>query len=445
MGYNSKVFLYYWTGTLTMRMFSINSLLQGQLLNSGKINKPRVGGGVVLVRRLVKAPPDSDMFQAATSGDRDWLRLSLKRALSPTQLDKQGLTVLHVAGLHGQLECMKLLLASQVVDINASCPLGRRAIHMVLTAKSRPHSHACLTYLLEHGALPNVATDTGLTPLHLAATEGLWECTKTLVQAGADTGARDNRGHTPLELARIWCHRRIARFLKDSMWQNEKKREMERRKALQNLRQDLFNMHRRVENIEKVGRQKLMEEKVTAWADKKGLPLLWAQPMATWNQAHAHCLSPDQRPQSQRTKVCHRQHPGAPPREAWNISPNPSKPPPASVSRPQGVRLSSQPERSPPEPDLRRSITLCRARGDGRPHYTAKWDGSPQSVPNLPWDVLQRGLFSAAFPSRIASPNHFQPNHVLDLPRLGCSPGPNTSPWTEVAMHLAEELEPGHY
>lgn len=55
------------------------------------------------------------------------------------------------------------------------------------------------------------ATDTGLTPLHLAATEGLWECTKSLVEAGADTGARDNRGHTPLELARIWCHRRIAR------------------------------------------------------------------------------------------------------------------------------------------------------------------------------------------------------------------------------------------
>lgn len=36
------------------------------------------------------------------------------------------------------------------------------------------------------------------------------------------------------------------------MWQNEKKREMERRKALQNLQQDLFNMHRRAENIEKV-------------------------------------------------------------------------------------------------------------------------------------------------------------------------------------------------
>ncbi|KAK6323326.1 ankyrin repeat domain-containing protein 53 [Coregonus clupeaformis] len=412
--------------------------------------KPRVGGGVVLVRRVVKAPPDSDMFQAATSGDRDWLRLSLKRALFPTQLDKQGLTVLHVASLHGQLECMKLLLTSQVVDINASCPLGRRPIHMVLTVQSRPHSHACLTYLLEHGALPNVATDTGLTPLHLAATEGLWECTETLVQVGADTGARDNRGHTPLDLARIWCHRRIARFLKDSMWQSEKKREMERRRALQNLQQDLFNMHRRAESIEKVARQKLMEEKVTAWANKKGLPLLWAQPRATWNQAHAHCLSPDQRPpsqgpQTQRTKACHRQRPGAPPREAWNISPNPSKPPPASVSRPQGVRLSSQPERSPPEPDLRRSVTLCRAHGDGRPQYTAKWDGSPQSVPNLPWDVLQRGLFPAAFPSRIASPSHFQPNHVLDLPHLGCSPGPNTSPWTEVAMHLAEELEPGHY
>ncbi|KAL0970148.1 hypothetical protein UPYG_G00237800 [Umbra pygmaea] len=406
--------------------------------------KPGVRG-VVRVKHGVRGPPDSDVFHAAISGDLDWLRFSLKRSLSTTQLDKQGLTVLHVAGLHGRLECMKLLLESESVDVNASCPHGRRPIHMVLTSQNRPNSHACLIALLQHGALPNVATDTGLTPLHLAATEGLLECTETLVRAGADTSARENRGHTPLDLARIWCHRRIARFLKNCMWQNEKKREMEQCRALLKLRQDLFSMHQSFQGRQKVVREKQVEDNVTAWASKKGLALRWPQPMATGNHAHTCHLSQDQGPLSQKNKALLEQHPVASPREAWNISPNPSKPPRASVYRPQGVCLSSQPERHPSDPDLRHSVTLRRACRDGRPQYTAKWDDSPQPVPDLPWDVLQRGLFPSAFPSRITSPSHFKPNHVLDLPHLSCSPGPNASPWTEVVMHLAEELQPGHY
>lgn len=54
-------------------------------------------------------------------------------------------------------------------------------------------------------------TDTGQTPLHLAASEDLLACTEMLVQAGADVSARDSMGHTPLDLARIWCRRNIAR------------------------------------------------------------------------------------------------------------------------------------------------------------------------------------------------------------------------------------------
>lgn len=54
-------------------------------------------------------------------------------------------------------------------------------------------------------------TDSGTTPLHLAASEGLLDCTEILVQAGADVLARDSMGHTPLVLARIWCHGKVAR------------------------------------------------------------------------------------------------------------------------------------------------------------------------------------------------------------------------------------------
>lgn len=50
-----------------------------------------------------------------------------------------------------------------------------------------------------------------MTPLHLAASEGLLDCAEILVQAGADVLAQDSAGHTPLDLARIWCHRKVAR------------------------------------------------------------------------------------------------------------------------------------------------------------------------------------------------------------------------------------------
>ncbi|XP_072544866.1 ankyrin repeat domain-containing protein 53 [Salminus brasiliensis] len=398
-----------------------------------------VGGTRRQVRWLQRAPPAGDVFQAAVSGDQEWLSFSLKRALSPSQPNKQGLTVLHVAAQHGRLDCVKLLVESRCVDVNATCPRGRRPLHMVLSLQSKPHSHTCLTYLLQHGAQHNVSTDDGLTPLHMAAAEGLRECVETLVEVGADTHACDSRGHTPLNLAHIWGHRVIARFLKNVMWQRDKKKEMEGRKALQNLRQNLLWMYRSAEVKDKVAREAVNKRKVTQWAEKKGLPLLWPPPRGAGALSNSRCLSPEPLI-TESEKECN----ASAPRQMWNISPNPSKPPSASVSRPQEVRLGIHPEEVPPEPDLRQCVTL-RCLEDGCIHYIASWDAVPQPVPALPIDVIQRGLFPSAYPSRITSPLHFQTSSMLDLPHRGRTAKPGASPWTEVAMHLAEELELGHY
>ncbi|KAK7171093.1 hypothetical protein R3I94_001108 [Phoxinus phoxinus] len=212
--------------------------------NSTAMSVSRKDDSVSLVRLIRSFPTESDMFHAAACGAREWLSLTLTRARKPLHTDKHGLTVLHIAALHGHLACMELLVeAGDCVDVDVRCPQGRRPLHMLLTTQSRPNSHACLIYLLEHGAQINVSTDEGLTPLHLAAAEGLMDCTETLVRNGADTHARDKMGHTALDLARIWGHRLIARFLKDAMWRKDKQQEMVNTKHLRDLRQfQCFNV-----------------------------------------------------------------------------------------------------------------------------------------------------------------------------------------------------------
>lgn len=128
----------------------------------------------------------------------------------------------------------------------------------------------------------------------------------------------------------------------------------------------------------------------------------------------------------------------------WNISPNPSRPPPANISRFKTVGIGVQPDKPAHEPDLRQSVTL-HCFENGQVHYTATWDDIPQPVPNLPLDVINKGLFPAKFPSRISGPLQLQCSSVLDLPHRGSTQRSEASPWTEVAMHLTEDLQPGHY
>lgn len=121
---------------------------------------------------------------------------------------------------------------------------------------------------------------------------------------------------------------------------------------------------------------------------------------------------------------------------------HPVKPP---TSNPWTVFSGLPPPDGPPSaPDLRGSVVI-RERGGGQLEYVTEWDGAPRRLPDLPADVLKRVLFPKAFPSRITSPRHFGPRGVAEVRRCGRPPGRTTSPWTEVAMHLAEVLEPGHY
>lgn len=185
-----------------------------------------------------------------------------------------------------------------------------------------------------------------------------------------------------------------------------------------------------------LAREAMNKQKVSEWAERKGLPCLKSPTTGLWTLSH-HC--------------CHsakpvKKHHASESREIWNISLNPSRPPPANINRSKTVRIGVHPEKAVDEPDLQQCVTL-HCFGNRHIQYTTSWDDVPQPVPDLPLDVIQKGLFPSKFPSRIAGPLQFQCSSVLDVPHRGGNQGTKASPWTEVAMHLAEDFQnlPGHY
>lgn len=64
----------------------------------------------------------------------------------------QGLPMLHMACLYGQLAIIQRLIESNQESVNSSDFEGRRPLHVVLSSQSSPNTSLCLRYLLEQGA-----------------------------------------------------------------------------------------------------------------------------------------------------------------------------------------------------------------------------------------------------------------------------------------------------
>ncbi|XP_047242071.1 ankyrin repeat domain-containing protein 53 isoform X2 [Girardinichthys multiradiatus] len=348
---------------------------------------------------------------------------------------EEGLPALHAACLYSELATVQVLLESRPWWINSRDSQGLQPLHMVLSSQRSSNAYTCLRYLLEQGADVNITTDSGQTPLHLAVSEGLLDCTEILVKAGADILAKDSLGLTPLDMAHIWCHRKIARYLKHNLWHAEKEKEMEEIKLTQVLYKDLMNMVKQ-KNMDK---KALINEKTEEGANTKGLPPLKEFSLrAQVSKYHKRCILPEQT--SCKPKPTKGQSQGL--QENKGISTMQLA---ASSNSPWTVFAGLQPEKLPTEPDLRESVIVWKDSSSQRLQYITKWDREPHPTPKLPLEVVERVLFPRAFPSRIATSQGFEPQNIEELQHRRFPQGRSTSPWTEVAMHLAEVLELGHY
>ncbi len=141
--------------------------------------------------------------------------LLLQRGADYTAIDYDGATLLHTAVEAGDLPTVQMLIARAAADhrplnINQTMKYGFTPLHIAAARDDRAN---LVAFLLAHGANSTALTESGLTPLHIAARSGAQLVVKLLLAHGADPHARDRQGHTPADMARAARHDALADFL----------------------------------------------------------------------------------------------------------------------------------------------------------------------------------------------------------------------------------------
>jgi ankyrin repeat protein len=155
----------------------------------------------LLVAVLLALPAfaaDARVAEAAAAGDRDTALTLIKAKADVNGAQGDGMTALHWAAMHDDLELARALLANganpqTVTRLGGVTPL-------LLAAKSG--SAALVQALLQSGASVKQADQLGVTPLMMAAASGNAEVVKALVAGGADVNATESaHGQTALMFA----------------------------------------------------------------------------------------------------------------------------------------------------------------------------------------------------------------------------------------------------
>ncbi|CAL5371559.1 unnamed protein product [Camellia sinensis] len=179
---------------------------------------------------------------AAYHGDLHQLKSLIRAEADPKKTDYDGRSPLHLAASRGY-EDITLFLIQEGVDVNISDKFGNTPL---LEALKNGHdrvasilvkegaalkiddagSFLCtvvtngdsdfLKRILSNGIDPNSKDYDHRTPLHVAASEGLYLTAKLLLEAGASVFLKDRWGNTPLDEAQICGNKNLIRLLKDA-------------------------------------------------------------------------------------------------------------------------------------------------------------------------------------------------------------------------------------
>ncbi|XP_068302539.1 potassium channel SKOR-like isoform X2 [Pyrus communis] len=179
---------------------------------------------------------------AAYHGDLFQLKGLIRTGADPNKADYDGRSPLHLAALKGH-EDMTIFLIQEGVDINikdnfGNTPLleaiknGNDRVSSLLIQEGaslnieNAGSFICtsiargdadlLKRLLANGVDPNSKDYDHRTPLHVAASEGLYVMAKLLLESGASVFSRDRWGNTPLDEGRMCGNKNLIKLLEEA-------------------------------------------------------------------------------------------------------------------------------------------------------------------------------------------------------------------------------------
>ncbi len=156
-----------------------------------------------LCRLSARVASESSVADAAMQGGREAVRSLLKQGADVNAAQGDGMTALHWAARHGDVELARTLVYAGA-NLKATTRLG--GLTPLLMA-SQIGDSAVIEVLLKAGADAKTATTNGTTPLMFAAASGRVEAVKLLLAHGADINAKESaRGETALMFAAAYGH-----------------------------------------------------------------------------------------------------------------------------------------------------------------------------------------------------------------------------------------------
>ncbi|XP_077622446.1 ankyrin repeat domain-containing protein 53 [Crocuta crocuta] len=405
---------------------------------------------------------------AAALGNLEWLRFCLSRHGEEIPADDKGFTAIHFAAQNGKLTCLQALVEEYKFPVDLPTNNGQTPLHLVIHGDNKTMTLPCIHYLLKQGAALNTQTGNGSTPLHLAASQGMLNCVKVLVQNGADVHARDAMGCKPIDYCKIWNHRDCARFLKDAMWKRDKKDfacEMRKLKRLKDqlalMEQDYLTEYQKEHQILREAdfkrwlqcKQLLRARSLTRSAKREpcaphqAIPLSKAAKHQGLRPPKSFYPSPEARlrqtplPKLQPLRThtsAYTLQPVVKRPRSWNVSNNPARSPITQIGYPQGVRMGVHPDPSL-EHDFRSFLEVWSDRRSRAQLRTVAGD-RVAPVPQLPFEVIVQELYPSVRPYRMKVPQGFCSVSMKDVPQKRHLGDDNF--WTDaLAMNLRETLD----
>jgi ankyrin repeat protein len=155
-------------------------------------------GSVLALSALLQATEGSKVADAAMGGDRATVRAHLSGGEDVNAAQGDGMTALHWAARHGDVDLIKMLLAAGA-NVKATT---RLANYTPLLLASEAGSAGAIDALIAAGADPKGTSASGVSPLMFASAAGHADAVKTLIARGADVNAAEpTRGTTALMFA----------------------------------------------------------------------------------------------------------------------------------------------------------------------------------------------------------------------------------------------------